>query len=170
MSDVVVTVPKNFTHPSAPGKRGLAAWLAEGDPPESEWSGQEWWFTTYGGIPLCNPGDRVYVVCEGRLVGYSPLIRCMYDEGVAERCKGDYHGPIAFIRGGGAVACTIDLPITGFRGWRYRWWSREAEHPVDLTQPAGDYVFRQRENLVDNPSRIGNDSHMAGVSPSTPTA
>jgi hypothetical protein len=48
MSDVVVTVPKNFTHPSAPGKRGLAAWLAEGDPPGSEWSGTEWMFTTYG--------------------------------------------------------------------------------------------------------------------------
>lgn len=31
MSDVVVTVPKNFTHPDFPGLRGLAAWIAEGD-------------------------------------------------------------------------------------------------------------------------------------------
>lgn len=129
MSDVVVTVPKNFTHPAAPGKRGLAAWLAEGDPPGSEWSGQDWWFTTYGTVPDIQPGERVYVVCEGRLVGYSPLVHTMIQ---GDDVRG-YHGPIAFVRRGGAVACTIDEPITGFRGWRYRWWKREAEKPLQLS-------------------------------------
>lgn len=131
MSDVVVTVPKNFTHPVAPGKRGLAAWLAEGDPPGSEWSGQEWWFTTYGPLPVgVNPGDRCYVVCEGRLVGYSPLTQVLYDpDRLRNGCA-----PIAFVRAGGAVACTIDEPITGFRGWRRRWWNREDERPLDLSE------------------------------------
>lgn len=120
--DVVVTVPKNFTHPCAPGLKGLEAWLAEGDPPGSEWSGQEWVFTTWGARPDISPGDRVYVVCEGRLVGYAPLT----DLEVNGRC-------IELIREGNAVACTIDEPITGFRGWRYRWWEREREKPIDLT-------------------------------------
>ena len=114
--DVVVTVPKNFTHPCAPGLKGLAAWLAEGDPAGSEWSGIEWDFTTSGGRPQIEPGDRVYVVCEGKLVGYAPLIRV--------ECDGSR---VTFIRGGGAVACTIAEPITGFRGWRYRFWNREDE-------------------------------------------
>ena len=56
MADVVVTVPKNFTHPDAPGLKGLAAWLAEGDPPGSEWSGDEWEFTTWGLWMSC-PSD-----------------------------------------------------------------------------------------------------------------
>jgi hypothetical protein len=30
-------------------------------------------------------------------------------------------------RRGGAV--TLDEPIRGFRGWRYRWWSLESERP-----------------------------------------
>jgi hypothetical protein len=44
--------------------------------------------------------------------------------------------PIAFVRGGGAVACTIDEPIVGFRGWRNRWWNREDEKPLDLSAPS----------------------------------
>lgn len=123
MSDVVVTVPKNFTHPDAPGLRGLKAWLAEGDPPGTEWSGQDWWFTTYGSIPKISPGERVYVVCEGRLVGYAPLVSVMRDE---SRWKNG-RGPIAFVRRGGAVALTLNEEIKGFRGWRYRWWDREDE-------------------------------------------
>lgn len=126
MSDVVVTVPKDFTHPAAPGKRGLAAWLAEGDPPGSEWSGQDWWFTTWGAIPDIQVGERVYIVCEGRLVGYSPLVSLQ----VAREEERNGQMPIAFVRRGGAVACTIDEPITGFRGWRYRWWNREQERLV----------------------------------------
>jgi hypothetical protein len=137
MADVVVTVPKNFTHPSAPGKRGLAAWLAEGDPAGSEWSGQEWWFTTYGPQPEIQPGERVYVVCEGRLVGYAPLV-------ALKVCREEWRngcGPVAFIRRGDAVACTIDKPITGFRGWRYRWWNREEERPLTT-----EYVLTERGN------------------------
>ena len=124
--DVVVTVPKNFTHPNAPGKRGLEAWLAEGDAPGTPETGQEWWFTTYGTIPKIRPGERVYVVCEGRLVGYAPLVGLM----VQGASRSQYWGPIAFIRKGGAVACTIPKSITGFRGWRYRWWNREDEIPT----------------------------------------
>ena len=125
--DVVVTVPKTFTHPDAPGKVGLAAWLAEGDPPGAPWSGQEWAFSAGTNVPDIKPGDRVYVVCDGRLVGYAPLIRI-------ERAPGSKPGirRTLLIRGGGAVACTIDEPITGFMGWRYRWWEREAEKPITL--------------------------------------
>ena len=36
-------------------------------------------------------------------------------------------GPIC--RRGGAVACTIDEPIPGFRGLRKRWWRIEDERP-----------------------------------------
>ena len=126
MPDVVVTVPKNFTHPDAPGLKGLAAWLAEGDPPGSEWSGDEWEFTTWGLQPDIRVGERVYVVCEGRLVGYAPLTDLMFFPS-----RGNW-GEVVLVREGGAVACTIPEPITGFRGWRYRFWRREDEVSVDL--------------------------------------
>ena len=130
MGDVVVTVPMNFKHRDVPGKTGLTAWLGEGDPPGTPWSGQEWAFTVGGGTPSCVPGDRCYVVCEGRLVGYSPLIRVeQWDMG-----NGKGRGLIALIRGGGAVACTLKKPVRGFRGWRYRWWDRVAETPIDLSE------------------------------------
>lgn len=125
MSDVVVTVPMNFTHPCAPGKKGLAAWITEGDAAGEPWSGEEWVFTTYGPLPLWMPGDRCYVVCERRLRGYAPILRVMYDESKVRYGK----APLAFVRGGGAVAVTIDKPIVGFRGWRTRWWEREDERP-----------------------------------------
>lgn len=125
MCDVVVTVPKNFTHPCAPNKRGLAAWIAEGDAAGDASTGQEWWFTTYGPIPTFALGDRCYIVCEGRLRGYAPLVDVRYDQ------DGFRNGqaPIAFIRKGGAVAVTINEPIQGFRGWRARWWDRKDEIP-----------------------------------------
>lgn len=140
MPDVVVTVPKNFTHPAAPGQKGLSAWLAEGDAPGDPWSGEEWAFTTFGPKPDIQPGERVYVVCEGRLVGYAPLIR-LWTKNVSG------NGLLAFIRGGGAVACTIDKPITGFRGWRYRFWERDMEKPIQLDQRQGgdDPVGKRRE-------------------------
>ena len=133
MCDVVVTVPKSFTHPAAPGKRGLAAWLAEGDPPGSEWSGMEWMFTTYGCLPFFTPGDRCYVTCGGRVVGYAPLIRVMYEK---KRFRNG-RAPLAFVRGGGAVAVTINEPVAGFRGWRARWWDRCEEFPLDLADILG---------------------------------
>jgi hypothetical protein len=119
--DIVVTVPKTFTHPAAPGKIGLQAWLAEGDAPGSEWSGQEWAFSAGPSMPDIKPGERVYVVCEGRLIGYAPLVRIDRDG-----------WRILLIRRGGAVACSIKKPITGFRGWQYRFWERGDEFPIDL--------------------------------------
>ena len=106
MADVVVTVPKRLWE----------EWLAEGDLPGEQWSGDysDFWV---GGVPvkLC-VGERVYVVCNQKLRGYSPLY-CLYKEG--KRC--------ALVRRGGAVACTVDEEIKGFRGFRYRWWDRNDE-------------------------------------------
>lgn len=125
MSDVVVTVPKNFTHPAAPGRKGLAAWIAEGDAAGESWSGQLWGFVTYGSISLAHAGDRCYVVCEGRLRGYSPIVQVMYDQS----CFRNGQAPVKLIRGGDAVAVTIPERIDGFRGMRRRWWDRSEEIP-----------------------------------------
>jgi hypothetical protein len=122
MADVVVTVPKNFWDWSSEHSnlRGLAAWIAEGDAAGSTvWSGTEWHFELGGPQPKINPGERVYVVCEGKLRGYAPL---MYIDDLGG-------GRYALVRGGGAVAVTIDESIRGFRGFRYRWWNRENERP-----------------------------------------
>jgi hypothetical protein len=132
--DVVVTVPKNFRYG---GRRGLAAWLSEGDAPGQPWSGELYEFSTWGFCPHIRAGERVYVVCDGRLVGYAPLVSMDFDYETVVTLKwcgwpGKKMSRIGLIRGGGAVACTIDEPITGFRGWRYRWWSRELEKPLDL--------------------------------------
>lgn len=109
MSDVVVTVPKTF---------GLDHWIKEGDPAGSLWSGLEWGFYLGGPVPDVRPGERVYIVFNGKLRGYAPLIRL-------ERTSRGF----ALVRGGGAVACTIDRPIIGFRGFRYRTWDRADERP-----------------------------------------
>lgn len=122
MPDVVVTVPKSFYFE---GKTGLAAWVAEGDLPGDEWSGEDSHFYLGGSAPNIQPGERVYVVCEGKLRGYAPLIRI-------ERYGNSY----ALVRRGGAVAVTLDEPIRGFQGARYRWWDREQERPFpDWTRP-----------------------------------
>ena len=126
MNDYVVTVPKNFTHHAAPGKRGLAAWIAEGDAAGDPASGREWCFTTYGILPSpVGDDDRLYVVCEGRLRGYAPLVAIKYDK---LRFKNG-RAPLAFVRRGGAVAVTIAERIIGFRGYRRRWWHRDMELP-----------------------------------------
>lgn len=127
MSDVVVTVPKNFTDWSSDGEnlKGLAAWIYEGDaaPPGSTmWSGTEWHFNLGGRRPNIKPGERVYIVCEGKLRGYAPLL-------YLDDSDYDYDHRWSLVRGGGAVAVTIDEPIRGFQGWRYRWWNREDEKP-----------------------------------------
>lgn len=123
MPDVVVTVPKTFTHQCAPGQRGLAAWIAEGDAAGEPWSGELWRFSLYGASPRIEPGERVYIVCEDRLRGYAPLVRLDFEQQYKSR------GHIGLIRGGDAVAVTIDLKIKGFRGWRCRWWHRDNEMP-----------------------------------------
>jgi hypothetical protein len=109
VSDVVVTVPKRL----------WTEWIEEGDLPGDESSGTEYAFYLGGPLPDIQPGERVYVVAHGKLRGYAPLTWLAKD------------GPrrFALVRGGGAVACTIAEPIIGFRGWRYRTWSREDELP-----------------------------------------
>lgn len=116
MSDLVVTIPKNYTHPDALGKQGLAAWIAEGDAAGDPWSGTEWGLWVMGPRPNVGPDDRVYIVCEDRLRGYTPMIRL-------ERG----HPGWELIRGDGAVAVTIPNHVGDFRGWRYRWWRSELE-------------------------------------------
>lgn len=110
MSDVVVTVPKWF---------GLDQWIGEGDAAGEPWSGQEWHFYMGGPAPDMKPGDRVYVVYNGAIRGYSPLVR-IDREGF---------GRFALVRHGDAVAVTIPEVVRGFRGWRYRWWDVSAEVP-----------------------------------------
>lgn len=109
MSDVVVTVPKSF---------GLDTWIEEGDAAGEPWSGRLWDYTTAGCRPRIVPGERVYVVYNGKLRGYAPLVELFVN---------GRH--LNFVRGGGAVAVTVPEFIQGFRGWRYRWWQREDEQP-----------------------------------------
>jgi hypothetical protein len=145
MPDVVVTVPRDL----------WASWLAEGERPgkpeaecgqcgwtgpRDQWRGHldpdlvvlgqrvpcgagardlEWHFYAGGPRPTIAPGDRVYVVAHGLLRGYAPLVRLeVYSA-----------GRFAFVRLDGGVAVTIDEPVRGFQGWRYRWWERAAERP-----------------------------------------
>jgi hypothetical protein len=124
MPDVVVTVPKAFRYA---GKRGLAAWIAEGclpgevdDDPEGAYI-----FVTFGPKPDMRVGERVYVVCEGRLRGYAPLVEMAF----RPRTPGGGLGRVSLIRSDGAVAVTIPERIVGFRGWRRRWWQRKDEVP-----------------------------------------
>lgn len=112
--DVVVTVPKNFRFD---GKVGYEAWLDEGDGPGEPWSGRYYEFGLAYTRPSIEKGERVYVVCNGRLRGYAPLV-------LVERSLDGRHN---LIRGGGAVAVTVGFPIKGFRGFRYRWWERSVE-------------------------------------------
>lgn len=58
--------------------------------------------------------------------GYASLVRIdtpATSAYVAQRGKYAF----SLVRGGGAVAVTIPEYVQGFRGWRYRWWEREAE-------------------------------------------
>lgn len=128
MGDVVVTVPKNFEYYDPKSKRllgGIEGWIAEGDAAGEPWSGEEWYFTLGGYPPRIAKGERVYIVHNNKLRGYAPLIR-------VERLDYGY----ALVRGGGAVAITIDETIVGFRGFKYRWWGYEQEKPFpDWQQP-----------------------------------
>jgi len=125
MPDIVVTVPRDV----------WSEWLDEGDLPGDPWTYQNHHFNLSGHVPPVVPGDRVYVVAHGRLRGYAPLVRIM---------AGRYWGPgdyeptgFALVRRGGAVACTIDRPICGFPGWRYRDWMREEEVPFPAWRNEG---------------------------------
>ncbi len=140
VSDIVVTVPKNFKWGD---KRGLAAWLSEGDAPGDVWDGELYDFSTWGFCPEIRHGERVYVCCEGMIVGYAPLVEMDFngDTVVAMTEQGPLFAPVRgcmarihLIRGGGAVAVTIPEKVIGFRGWRYRWWEYEVEQPIDLSR------------------------------------
>lgn len=111
MTDIVVTLPKSF---------GLEKWLAEGDAPGEEWNGQRYYWKLGKREPKIERGDRVYIVFDGRLIGYAPLLAISYD----------MQGNVYLVRGGGAVACTLNEYIPGFRGYRYCWWQREQEKPL----------------------------------------
>jgi hypothetical protein len=110
MADLVVTVPKTF---------GWHRWIDEGDAAGQPWSGDLWDFGVAGGKPDITPGERVYIVHNGRLRGYAPLVEL-------SRAGPNYW---YLVRGGDAVAVTIDETIIGFRGWRRRWWDRALERP-----------------------------------------
>lgn len=114
MPDVVVTLPKSF---------GLGRWQEEGDNPGEPWTGRYYAFSV-SGAPSIVWGERVYVVHDGRLIGYAHLV----ERRVTRTETGGHRSEL--IRGGGAVACTIDEEIKGFRGYRYRWWDREDERTV----------------------------------------
>jgi len=129
MADVVVTVPLRFRYE---GKTGLDAWISEGDPAGDPWSGEEWHFYLGSIRPRIESGERVYIVYGGKLRGYSPLVRVEY---VSPRVwqavyfPGEFPRGYALVRHGGAVAVTIDEPIKGFRGFRYRFWDYSEERP-----------------------------------------
>lgn len=123
MSDIVVTVPRSQ----------WPEWLAEGDLAGTLWT-ESWYHFWLPRLPrtgfvLTSRGagtrNRCYIVAGGRLRGYAPIIgseRVCTLPGIAgERA--------CVIRGGNAVAVTIDQPIRGFQGFRYRWWDREDEVP-----------------------------------------
>ena len=130
--DVVVTVSKPV----------WLSWLAEGDLP-GEAAAEEWALYYGSGASRRKPspptslapGDRVYVVAWGLLRGYAPLVRI----------ESTSHG-YALVRGGGAVACTLQDPdkiaghalsIAGFQGIHYRWWERERTRSTSPTGRRG---------------------------------
>jgi len=123
MPDLVVTLPLNFTWPGARGRKGLAAWLMEGDPAGEPESGAEYGFTVGSAVPDVQRGDRIYVVHNKHLIGYAPLWLVSVRSGTSPRRT-------SLIRRGRAMAVTIDERIPGFRGWRYRWWDRSLERPI----------------------------------------
>jgi len=117
MSDLVVTVPKDF----------WPDWIAEGDAVGELPTGTEWSFYVGARKPSIRHGERLYIVACGRLRGYAPVTR------VALARPGQW----AICRQGGAVACTIDQEIRDFQGFRQPWWSRSHEMPFAGWQIAG---------------------------------
>jgi hypothetical protein len=117
MSDLVVTVPKDF----------WPDWIAEGDAVGEPKTGTEWSFYVGARKPSIRHGERLYIVACGRLRGYAPVTR------VALARAGQW----AICRQGGAVACTIDQEIRGFQGFRQPWWIRSDEMPFPGWQIVG---------------------------------
>lgn len=113
--DIVVTVPKNQ----------WADWLSEGNLAGEK---QDYNLLSHFWLPKLPTkkkyDDRVYVVCNGKLRGYSLLdmfeTRCSLDP--EKSC---------LIRRNTAVAVTIPERIKGFQGFRYRWWDYSIEQPFE---------------------------------------
>ncbi len=113
--DICVTLPKKF---------GLKKWMAEGDAPGTPDTGTLYYWSVASRPKKLEVGDRVYVVYDGRLIGYSILVS------IGVRVRGeDPIGRSQYLlwRRGGAVACTIPQHIFGFQGYRYRFWNRSEE-------------------------------------------
>jgi hypothetical protein len=112
--DLVGTCPKGFWE----------EWISEGncagDPERADI--EYYWFTRSKLTLKLQPGDRFYVVCNGSLRGWAPVVRILTD---IQNDKQYF----AIARSCGAVACTILQNIPGFRGLRKRWWEREEELP-----------------------------------------
>lgn len=118
MGDVVVTVPKGYWQD----------WIIEGDlPGEEPQYISHFWISS---MPKIEAGERVYIVAHGRLRGYAPL----WDR---ERICTLRRSRSCLMRRGGAEAVTVPEAITGFQGWRYRWWEREDEAPFPDWQTEG---------------------------------
>lgn len=109
MTDLVVTIPR----------QRWPQWLAEGDcagdDRQSKW---EWGFALgRGGVqPPIEPGERLYILAHGHIRGYAHVTR------------------VAFVKGAWAIyrrqdshAVTIAGTLSGFPGWRRRWWERKDE-------------------------------------------
>jgi hypothetical protein len=137
MPDLVGTCPKDFWE----------EWIAEGDAAGEPESGEEWsWYTRDSLAETIRPGDRFYVVAHGRLRGFAPVVRVIVNQGNSV----DGIRTWQIIRGGGAVACTIDIPVPGFRGLRRRWWNREDEKPfAEWKNPIG--LAEAHPNLFQEP-------------------
>lgn len=118
--DVCVTVPKGL----------WTAWIEEGQLPGEPFDGATYHFwIPQRPLPDILPGERVYIVAHGKLRGYAPLER------LEEHCKLTTFRA-CLMRIHGAKAVTIDEPISGFQGWRYRFWDRADEKPFpDWRQP-----------------------------------
>lgn len=132
MVDLVGTCPKDFWQ----------EWIEEGDAAGLPESGEEWgWWTKHSKARLIAPGDRFYVVAHGMLRGYAIVTR-LAREGHGE------HASWVICRKGGAIACTIDDPIPGFRGLEERWWPRERERPFPDWKTAGIPVKQPRQRAA----------------------
>lgn len=133
MSDVVVTVPKRL----------WSEWLGEGDLARADDSGRparragdhEYGFCFGPGasVPRVEWDERVYIVAHGMLRGHASLTKIVRDP----LRFGGQVGGFALVRRGQAFACTLDTPIRGFRGWRYRWWDCVLERPFAEWRTAG---------------------------------
>lgn len=123
MPDVVVTLPVAFRWGGL--RTAIVSWFAEGAAPGQAAAGGTLYSWAVSGRPDIADGERVYVAHRGRLIGYAPLV-FVQPHVIGRGCD--------LVRGGGAVACTIDQPIPGFRGFRYRWWPRSDEKAIDLVE------------------------------------